>query len=683
MDEAGCGEEMRFERCVSPCHIDGTKESGGLWHQDTSKAALLEGKSADAVQRVVEKMKFTPGARLVCGALRAMGCRLAILSSHGVQQIDELCKNELGIDYVMCNDLEIKDGRFTGRFSGDAEVRFRKSDLLKLMADREGIEYKNVIVIGEFLEGLIAPKARTVLETFGLNVYFNAEMLGDLAIALYLLGFNGVNVNELRGRFEPASPFVKQVSRTSQDDLPNLKRFMIEISTQEQQPGMMKRILASLLPFGPNAGIATVRACSLHEGGMCVGLDLRASGDNPDKVCKELLYACHVNGYQTKMREPNAMPTKTKDISMHHYSQNRYIITYVQIPTIDTVAFGEVLQFIASMGVNVVRLDRMCRQFELTALQLTVILPENLDVNDFSTKLRQLSQQQGADLAIQKDDVDRWMRRMVVFDMDTTLVEQDTAMEMAKVAGVEQETAAIIEATRRGEISYSESLKRRVALLKGFDAEDMWSKCNNVLSLTPGAKRLCGTLKKLGYKTAVISGSFLPVAQEVQNRLELTYAFANVLEVDENTGQFTGQTGGPIVTPERKRNLLATMANVEGCEVQQTVAVGAGVNDIPMLQIAGLGIAFCSRPAEKEGFSERNRINHTDLSLVLYLIGLSEHAVERLGGKAGQETPLLRPSRPSSTGPCSPSSPPTPQNLDSTLEFPHSSMPPLPEPGSS
>jgi phosphoserine phosphatase len=180
----------------------------------------------------------------------------------------------------------------------------------------------------------------------------------------------------------------------------------------------------------------------------------------------------------------------------------------------------------------------------------------------------------------------------------------------------------------RGDLNFAESLKSRVALLKGHNAEKLFSEVKKNLIYTPGAKSLCSTLKKLGYKMAVISGGFLPVAQEVQRYLGLDYAFANVLEVDEETGILTGVTTGPVVTPQRKRALLAMIANVEGCELQQTIAVGDGANDIPMLSTAGLGIAFCAKPKVQE--VAEFRINQKDLSTVLYLIGVSEHAKERL-----------------------------------------------------
>merc|ERR1711972_1085637 len=134
-----------------------------------------------------------------------------------------------------------------------------------------------------------------------------------------------------------------------------------------------------------------------------------------------------------------------------------------------------------------------------------------------------------------------------------------------------------------------------------------------------------------GFKLAVISGGFLPVAREVQAHLGLDYAFANSLEVDETTGLLTGLTSGPVVTPQRKRALLATIADVEGCELQQTIAVGDGANDIPMLHAAGLGIAFCAKPKVQE--VSQFRINQKDLSTVLFLIGVSERAMQQLGSE--------------------------------------------------
>merc|ERR1719353_881479 len=152
--------------------------------------------------------------------------------------------------------------------------------------------------------------------------------------------------------------------------------------------------------------------------------------------------------------------------------------------------------------------------------------------------------------------------------------------------------------------------------------EGLFDKAKSCIQFNPGAERLCSVLHKLGYKMAVLSGGFQPIAEEVQRRLGLDYAFANSLEVDEETGLLTGLTSGPVVTPQRKRALLATISNVEQCKVEQTIAVGDGANDIPMLNHAGLGIAFCAKPKVQE--ATEFRINQRDLSNVLFLIGLTE-----------------------------------------------------------
>merc|ERR1719387_413574 len=248
--------------------------------------------------------------------------------------------------------------------------------------------------------------------------------------------------------------------------------------------------------------------------------------------------------------------------------------------------------------------------------------------NELKNILLATGKENGADIALQEESVERWNRRLIVFDMDSTLIQQEVIDELAKLAGVVDAVKKITEAAMAGELDFFASLKERVALLKGHNAEELFSKVKKNLIYTPGAKQLCSTLKGLGYKMAVISGGFLPVAREVQRELGLDYAFANTLEVDRKTGLLTGNTVGPVVTPQRKQALLAMIAAVEGCEIGQTIAVGDGSNDIPMLCTAGLGVAFCAKP-KVQAVSEF-RVNTLDLSTVLYLIGVSEFATERL-----------------------------------------------------
>merc|ERR1719387_1462552 len=248
--------------------------------------------------------------------------------------------------------------------------------------------------------------------------------------------------------------------------------------------------------------------------------------------------------------------------------------------------------------------------------------------NELKNILLATGKENGADIALQEESVERWNRRLIVFDMDSTLIQQEVIDELAKLAGVEAKVKEITDRAMSGEIDFFGSLKERVALLKGHDAERLFSHVKRNLIFTPGAEQLCSTLKRLGYKMAVISGGFLPVAREVQKVLGLDYAFANTLEVDRKTGLLTGRTTGPVVTPQRQRALLSMIAEVEGCEVAQTIAVGDGENDIPMLCTAGLGVAFCAKPKVQD--IANFRVNTLDLSTVLYLIGLSEFAVEEI-----------------------------------------------------
>jgi len=300
----------------------------------------------------------------------------------------------------------------------------------------------------------------------------------------------------------------------------------------------------------------------------------------------------------------------------------------VQQPRISTATLKAIFQSLSEDNINMVRMVQLSIS-SFKALHLSVAMPEGMERGRLAEKLVEVSNKFGCDIAFQPDDVDRFMRRMVVFDMDSTLIQQEVIDELAAIAGVEPQVKAITESAMRGEIDFFGSLKKRVELLKGANCEGLFEDVKKRIQFNPGAERLCSVLHKLGYKMAVISGGFLPVAEEVQRRLQLDYAFANSLEVDEVTGLLTGNTTGPVVTPQRKRALLATISNVEDCKVQQTIAVGDGANDIPMLHTAGLGIAFCAKP-KVQSINQFYKINQRDLSNVLFLIGLSEHAIERL-----------------------------------------------------
>lgn len=249
------------------------------------------------------------------------------------------------------------------------------------------------------------------------------------------------------------------------------------------------------------------------------------------------------------------------------------------------------------------------------------------------TALRQefleLSGTMEIDVAFQEDDVFRRNRRLVCFDMDSTLIEAEVIDELAKAAGVGDQVIEITESAMRGELDFSESFRQRLALLEGLD-ESVLRTIAEQLPITEGAERLIRTLRKLGYKTAILSGGFTYFGKYLQSKLGIDYVYANELDIVD--GQVTGQVLGKIVDGERKAELLKELAEREDIALEQVIAVGDGANDLPMLSIAGLGIAFRAKPVVKA--SARQSISTLGLDAILYLIGLRDQdgkAIDRFG----------------------------------------------------
>jgi phosphoserine phosphatase len=257
------------------------------------------------------------------------------------------------------------------------------------------------------------------------------------------------------------------------------------------------------------------------------------------------------------------------------------------------------------------KLGRACVEFSVRGE------PEN--ALQLKNALLELSSKYDIDVAYQEDSIFRRNRRLVVFDMDSTLIDAEVIDELAIEAGVGEQVAAITEAAMQGEIDFKQSFTQRMALLKGLDVSVLQSVAER-LRLNEGAEHLISTLRKLGYKTAIVSGGFTFFGEYLQQRLGVDYVYANQLDIKD--GLVTGQVSGDIIDGQRKAELLREIADKEGLKLQQVIAVGDGANDLPMLGIAGLGIAFRAKPLVKA--SAEQSISNLGLDGILYLLGYSD-----------------------------------------------------------
>jgi phosphoserine phosphatase len=241
------------------------------------------------------------------------------------------------------------------------------------------------------------------------------------------------------------------------------------------------------------------------------------------------------------------------------------------------------------------------------------------NLNALRSEFMQLANELDVDIAYQEDNLFRRNRRLVAFDMDSTLIQMEVIDELARRAGVGERVSAITERAMRGELDFKQSFTQRVALLKGLP-ESVLAEVAATLVLTEGAEKLVSTVKRLGYKTAILSGGFQYVGQKLQQQLGIDYVYANELEIEN--GMVTGRVKGDIVDGARKAELLTLIAQYEGISLEQAIAVGDGANDLPMLSIAGLGIAFRAKPIVKA--SAKQSLSTLGLDGILYLMGMSE-----------------------------------------------------------
>ena len=301
----------------------------------------------------------------------------------------------------------------------------------------------------------------------------------------------------------------------------------------------------------------------------------------------------------------------------------RYVITAIA-PTLGAPHLHALASTLAAEGANIEKIGRLSEN-TLASVEIHALLPLERDSEALKRTLLTVATSAGFDVSLQRESLYRRSKRLVVLDMDSTLIRIEVIDELARAAGVGADVSRITERAMLGEMDYDESLRQRVKLLAGLDVAVL-DKLAADLPLTDGAETLVRVLKRLGYKIAVISGGFSRAAEALKRRLGVDYAYSNNLEVQG--GKLTGRVVGPIVNAQRKAELLETIAQAEGVLLDQVIAVGDGANDALMLERAGLGIAFHAKPKLREAAD--TSITAAGLDAILYLLGFSARELQEV-----------------------------------------------------
>ena len=368
-----------------------------------------------------------------------------------------------------------------------------------------------------------------------------------------------------------------------------------------------------------NAVILDIGQADIHNN-LSLGILFQSSEGNSGDILKELLFKSYELDVNIRFN-PITEEAYNQWVSMQ--GKNRYIITILGRKLTARQIAG-VTRIVADQDMNIDDIKRLTGRIPLDENARTPkasvefsVRGTPRDKEQMKADFMKLSAEQEMDISFQEESMYRRMRRLICFDMDSTLIETEVIDELAIRAGVGDQVKAITEAAMRGEIDFCESFRQRCALLKGLDVSVMQEIAEN-LPITEGVDRLMRILKKVGFKIAILSGGFTYFGNYLKQKYNIDYVYANELEVEN--GKLTGRHVGDIVDGKRKAELLRLIAQVENVDIRQTVAVGDGANDLPMISIAGLGIAFHAKPKVKA--TAKQSISTIGLDGILYLLGL-------------------------------------------------------------
>ena len=390
--------------------------------------------------------------------------------------------------------------------------------------------------------------------------------------------------------------------------------------TGRDRPGLTSSVMEILAR--KDAKILDIGQTDIHAT-LSLGILIRINDNASGQVMKELLFKATELGVNIGF---SPVSDEEYENWVNRQGKNRYILTIIG-RSLSAKQIGAVTKVITKQGLNIDSILRLTGRMSIkhpassgkASIQFSLRgTPENRSV--MQEELMQISSEMEIDFSFQRDDMYRRMRRLICFDMDSTLIQTECIDELAERAGVGDEVRAITESAMRGEIDFKESFTRRVALLKGLDASVMEDIAQH-LPITEGVDRLMFVLKRCGYKIAILSGGFTYFGEYLQRKYGIDYVYANELEIGED-GKLTGRYIGEIVDGHRKAELLKLIAQVEKVNLAQTIAVGDGANDLPMLGEAGLGIAFHAKP--RVVANAKQSINTIGLDGVLYFLGFKD-----------------------------------------------------------
>ena len=401
----------------------------------------------------------------------------------------------------------------------------------------------------------------------------------------------------------------------------NVEIIQINISG-EDKPGLTSSLTTILAHY--DAFILDIGQANIHSS-MTMGILIKTTADKSGFIMKDLLFKASELGVMIRF---TPVSEERYDAWVKRQGRNRYIVTLLG-RKVTAQHIANVTQAVYEEGLNIDSIRRLTGRMPLNeddrAQKSCIELSVRGNLEDRSLLQKRFMDMSGSrlDISLQKDDIYRRSRRLICFDMDSTLIETEVIDELAKRAGVGDKVAAITERAMRGEIDFSESITERVALLKGLDVSVMEDIARN-LPITEGLERLMTILKRVGYKTAILSGGFTYFGNYLKQRFGFDYVYANDLEIVD--GKLTGRYVGEVVDGRRKAELLRLLCQFENIDLAQSVAVGDGANDLPMLNLAGLGIAFHAKPKVKA--TAEQSISTIGLDGILYFLGLKDSRIE-------------------------------------------------------